>query len=153
MPVPFSHTTRSLAADSFIPGGVVLGLGALLIALWVAWLGLGTVVLREVASSAVIGVQGPARRVFAVFPAPCALRLRPGMSARIRVHGAPAGSERTALAGVRRVDDALREGQLHAELELQDGAGQRLPAGFPVEVEVEVETVAPGARLLQEWGS
>ena len=111
-------------------------------------------VLREGDKITAIVPAGKLQIVAHFDPAAAFGRIRPGQSARLRLHGFPWTQYGSVAAKVSRVGSVVRDGRVQVELAVTAGTSPLIPQehGLPGTLEIEVERVSPATLLLRAAG-
>ncbi|MGA1874153.1 MAG: hypothetical protein ACMUIA_00935 [bacterium] len=165
----FSRSQRALKADD--PHRLLLGLllATLLMILWTAWFFKARIALYEYTEIAQVEIDPPAvqgnRRstilpwpnfkVVAHFlPSAAFGRIRPGQSARMRLHNYPWTQYGFITAKVARVANEIKDGYIQAEFTIHSNSPSLIPLqpGLSGDLEVEVGHTTPISLILRAAG-
>ncbi len=147
MAIPFSHSTRSLEADSFTTSLISLILAMTLLLAWNGWFFLARVTLYEVGSIVRVDEDD---MVIAKFPPSSQGQILPRQTAIIRLN-VPSEIEPIIIPAM--VTGVMGEnGQVELYAFWNDQPMVNPQAGLTGQVEVEVEYVSPATLVMRTTG-
>lgn len=156
MAMVFSRTLRALEADRPQPATGALLLAIALLGSWLIWFFHADLTRYEVTDHARLEAVSPgALGIVAEFPASVALdSIRPGQSARMRVHGFPWPRHGGLSATVVRIVGAVADGEVRVKLAVPPDSETPIPlrVGLSGSVVIAVERVSPAELVLRAIG-
>ena len=135
---PFSRTTRSIHADSFVPSLVIVIFAMALLLAWNAWFFLAEISITEISQSARINKDST---VVADFEPQALARIQPGQSAFLHLEG--------KTEPIKTVVTDVWEEQIRLIIPQDSGLTRK---DSITQVEVEVEHTSPASLVMRASG-